>query len=64
VLHGGEVRLLGIMHMEADLLDNIDDVGAGERQVLEGPSKATKHDDEFHIFKLSNNRFISPSIFG
>jgi hypothetical protein len=28
VLHGGEVGLLGIMHVEADLLDGVDDVGA------------------------------------
>jgi hypothetical protein len=34
------VRLPGIMHMEADLLDDGSDVGAGERQVLEGSNKA------------------------
>jgi hypothetical protein len=34
------VRLPGIMHMEADLLDDRSDVGAGERQVLEGSNKA------------------------
>jgi hypothetical protein len=28
------------MHVEADLLDGIGDVGAGEHQVLEGPSEA------------------------
>jgi hypothetical protein len=28
------------MHVEANLLDDIGDVGAGERQVLEGPSEA------------------------
>jgi hypothetical protein len=27
------------MHMEADLLDNVGDVGTSERQVLEGPSE-------------------------
>jgi hypothetical protein len=39
-LHCGEVRLPGIMHMEADLLDGVSDVGAGERQVLKGPGEA------------------------
>jgi hypothetical protein len=28
------------MHVEADLLDDVGDVGAGERQVLEGPGEA------------------------
>jgi hypothetical protein len=42
VLHGGEVGLLGIMHVEADLLDGVDDVGAGERQVLEGPLEVSR----------------------
>jgi hypothetical protein len=27
------------MHVEADLLDDVGDVGVGERQVLEGPSE-------------------------
>jgi hypothetical protein len=40
VLHHGEVRLPGIVHVEADLLDNRGDVRVGERQVLEGPSEA------------------------
>jgi hypothetical protein len=40
VLHGGEIRLPWIMYVEADLLDSVGDVGTGERQVLEGPSKA------------------------
>jgi hypothetical protein len=39
-LHGGEVGLPWIMHVEADLLDVVGDVGAGEHQVLEGPSEA------------------------
>jgi hypothetical protein len=39
-LHRGEVRLLRIMHMKANLLDDICDVGAGECQVLEGPDEA------------------------
>jgi hypothetical protein len=39
-LYRGKVRLLGIMHMEPDLLDGVGDVKAGERQVLEGPSEA------------------------
>jgi hypothetical protein len=28
------------MHVEAYLLDDVDDVGVGERQVLEGPGEA------------------------
>jgi hypothetical protein len=28
------------MHMEVDLLDGVGDVGADERQVLEGPDEA------------------------
>jgi hypothetical protein len=28
------------MHVEVDLLNGIGEVGAGERQVLEGPSEA------------------------
>jgi hypothetical protein len=40
MLHHGDVRLLGIMHMKADLLDGIGDVEADERQVLEGSSEA------------------------
>jgi hypothetical protein len=39
VLHRGEVRLPGIMHMEADLLNDVGDVRAGERQVMEGPGE-------------------------
>jgi hypothetical protein len=30
------------MHVEADLLDGVRDVGSGERQVLEGPIEAPK----------------------
>jgi hypothetical protein len=40
VLHGSEVGLPSIMHMKADLLDGVGDIGAGERQVLEAPSEA------------------------
>jgi hypothetical protein len=39
-LYGDEVGFLGIIHVEVDLLDGVDDVGAGERQVLEGPGEA------------------------
>jgi hypothetical protein len=39
VLHHDEVRLLVIVHMEADLMDDVGDIGAGERKVLEGPDK-------------------------
>jgi hypothetical protein len=35
-----EAKVQGIMHMKANLLDGVGDVGAGERQVLEGPGKA------------------------
>jgi hypothetical protein len=38
------------MHVEADLLDNVGDVGASERQVLEGPSEAPK------VSRISNRR--------
>jgi hypothetical protein len=41
-LHGGEVGLPEIMHVEANLLDGVGDVGAGEHQVLEGPIEAPK----------------------
>jgi hypothetical protein len=40
VLHRGEVRLPGIMHMKANLLDGVGDIGASERQVLEGSGEA------------------------
>jgi hypothetical protein len=40
MLHYGEVRLSGIMHMEAYLLDGVGDVRASERRVLEGLSDA------------------------
>jgi hypothetical protein len=36
--------------MEADLPHNVGDVGAGERQVLEGPSEALK------VSRISNRR--------
>jgi hypothetical protein len=38
------------MHVEADLLDSVGDVGAGERQVLEGPSEAPE------VSRISNRR--------
>jgi hypothetical protein len=38
------------MHVQADLLDGICDVGAGERQVLEGPSEATE------VSQMNNKR--------
>jgi hypothetical protein len=38
-LHHCEVRLPRIMHMEADLLDGIGDVGPAEHQVLEAPTR-------------------------
>jgi hypothetical protein len=50
VLHGSEVGLLWIMHVEADLLDGAGEVGAGERHVLEGP------DDAPEVSRMSNRR--------
>jgi hypothetical protein len=41
-LHNNEVGLTGVMHVDADLLDDVGNVGAGERQVLESTSEATK----------------------
>jgi hypothetical protein len=38
------------MHVEADLLDDVGDVGAGECQVLEGPGKAPE------VSRISNRR--------
>jgi hypothetical protein len=38
------------MHVEADLLDGIVDIGVGERQVLEGPSEAPE------VSQISNKR--------
>jgi hypothetical protein len=49
-LHRGEVRLPRIMHMKANLLDGIGDVGAGERQVLEGPGETPE------LSQISNRR--------
>jgi hypothetical protein len=53
VLHLDDVRLLGIIHMDADLLDGVDDVGVGERQVLEGLSEALE------LSRISNGRLRS-----
>jgi hypothetical protein len=39
-LHDSVVGLPWIMHVEADLLDGVGDVGAGERHVLEGLGEA------------------------
>jgi hypothetical protein len=50
VLHGGEVGLPEIMHVQADLLDGIGDVGVGERQVLEDPSEAPE------VSRMNNKR--------
>jgi hypothetical protein len=38
------------MHVEADLLDSVGKVGAGERQVLEGPGEALE------VSQISNMR--------
>jgi hypothetical protein len=42
VLHRSEMRLSGIMHMKANLVDDVGDVRAGERQVLEALNEAPK----------------------
>ena len=39
-LHRGEVRLPRVVHVKAHLLDGVSDVGPGEDEVLQGPSKA------------------------
>jgi hypothetical protein len=39
-----------MMHVEADLLDSVGEVGAGERQVLEGPDEAPE------VSQISNKR--------
>jgi hypothetical protein len=39
-----------IMHVEADLLDDVGEVGAGERQVLEGSGEAPE------VSQISNRR--------
>jgi hypothetical protein len=44
------VRLSGIMHMKANLLDDVGDVGAGEHLVLEGP------DESPELSRISNRR--------
>jgi hypothetical protein len=44
------VGLLWIMHVEADLLDGVDDVGAGEHQVLECLNEAPE------VSQISNRR--------
>jgi hypothetical protein len=38
------------MHVEADLLDDVDEDGVGERQVLEGPGEAPE------VSRISNRR--------
>jgi hypothetical protein len=58
MLHHGEVRLPGIMHVEADLLDGVGDVGVGERQVLEEPCEAPE------LSQISNRRPGSGVDFG
>lgn len=37
-LESSKVRLSGVMHEEADLLDNICNVGSGKCQILKGTS--------------------------
>jgi hypothetical protein len=39
-LHRSEVRLPGVLNMDADLLDGVGDVGAAERHVLKGLNEA------------------------
>jgi hypothetical protein len=52
-LHRGEVRLLGIMHMKENLLDDVGDDGVGERQILESPGEAPE------LNRISNRRLRS-----
>jgi hypothetical protein len=49
-LHDSVVGLPWIMHVEADLLDGVGDVGAGERHVLEGLGEAPE------VSQISNRR--------
>jgi hypothetical protein len=51
-MHFKAVRwvLPGVMHMEADLLDGIGDIGVGERQVLEDISETPK------LSRINNRR--------
>jgi hypothetical protein len=37
-LRGHEMRLIGIVHVEAHLLDRVGNAGPGEGEVLESPS--------------------------
>jgi hypothetical protein len=39
-LHDREMRLMGVVHVEAPLLDCLGNVGPGEGEVLESPSQA------------------------
>jgi hypothetical protein len=39
-LHGHEMGFTGVMHVEAQLLDRIANVGHAEGEVLESPSQA------------------------
>jgi hypothetical protein len=50
VFHHIEVRLPKIMHMKANLLDGVGDIGVGEHQVLEGVSEAPE------LGRISNKR--------
>jgi hypothetical protein len=40
-LHGREMGLTGVVHVEAHLLDHVGNVRYGEGEVLESPNKAT-----------------------
>jgi hypothetical protein len=40
VLHDREMGLMGVVHVEAPLLDCLGNVGPGEGEVLESPSQA------------------------
>jgi hypothetical protein len=39
-LRGREMGLMGVVHVEAHLLDRVDNVGPGECEILESPSHA------------------------
>jgi hypothetical protein len=51
VLNCGGVGLPVIMHVKADLLNDVGDVKAGEHQVLEGPGEA-------HVLSRISNMWL------
>jgi hypothetical protein len=62
-LGSGHVSLSGIVHVKADLLDGICDVGASERQVLEGTRKTAVGCGIIHR-RASISRYLGTSVNG